>query len=82
MKKILIIIVLVFFWNNYLLADEPEYSNSLNENIIKHGWKTKHSSSLSSTERSAVEIITLSKRPGKSKLSKRPGKSESERLVN
>ena len=61
MKKILIIIVLGFFWTNYLLAGEPEYSNSLNENIIKHEWKIKHSSSLSSTERSAVEVITLSK---------------------
>ena len=60
MKKILIIIVLVFFWTNYLLADEPEYSNSLNENINKHGWEFL-SFFNTTTQRSAVEIITLSK---------------------
>jgi len=60
MKKILIIIVLVFFWTNYLLADEPEYSNSLNENINKHGWEVL-SFFNAGTERSAVEVITLSK---------------------
>ena len=61
MKKILIIVFFGFFWTTYLIADEPEYSSSLNENIIKYGWKIKNTSSLAGTVRSAVEVITLSK---------------------
>ena len=61
MNKISTIIVLIFFYSSLLFADEPEYSNSLNENRIKYGWKIISSTSLGSTERSATEIITLTK---------------------
>ena len=61
MKKNLIIVFFGFFWTTYLNADEPEYSSSLNENIIEYGWEIKNTSSLAGTERTAVEVITLSK---------------------
>ena len=60
MKKAFIFI-LFFIFTTSLLADEPEYSYSLNENIFEHGWKIKNTSNLVGTERSAHEIVTLSK---------------------
>ncbi len=60
MIKTFIFILIIFFSTN-TLADEPEYSFSLNENIIEYGWKIKNTSNLVSTERKAIEIVTLSK---------------------
>mgnify|MGYP001201467141 CR=1 FL=1 len=60
MKRILICLFFLIFSTN-LLANEPEYSNSLNENILEHGWKIKVTSNLVGNERSSFEVITLSK---------------------
>ena len=60
MKRTFIFILIIFFSTN-ILAGEPEYSYSLNENLIEYGWKIKSTSNLVGTERSAIEIVTLSK---------------------
>ncbi len=60
MTKAFIFILIIFFSTN-TLADEPEYSFSLNENIIEYGWKIKNTSNLVGTETRAVEVVTLSK---------------------
>tara|TARA_B100000686_G_scaffold46085_1_gene49171 strand:+ start:995 stop:1243 length:249 start_codon:yes stop_codon:yes gene_type:complete len=57
MKKIFIFIFLVFYSTN-LLAEEPEYSDSLNKNINEYGWKIKNSKFFK-FERSFVQIYTL-----------------------
>ena len=60
MKRILICLFFFIFSTN-LLANEPEYSNSLNGNILEYGWKIKSTSNLVGTEKLSVEVITLSK---------------------
>ena len=60
MKRIFIFLFF-FTFSTKLLANEPEYSYSLNENILKYGWKIKETSNLVGNERSAFEVITLSK---------------------
>ena len=60
MKRILICLFFLIFSTN-LLANEPEYSDSLNENILEYDWKIKSTSNLVGTEKSSVEVITLSK---------------------
>ena len=57
MKKIFICLFFVIF-STYSLADEPEYSDSINENMNEYGWKIK-SSKFFKFERSFVEIYTL-----------------------
>ena len=58
MKKLLGIVVLGLMWCNVGFADEkPKISyNSVNENIIKYGWKIKSIKSFSE-----MEIYTLTK---------------------
>ncbi len=61
MKRILICLFFFTFSTN-LLANEPEYSNSLNENILEYGWKIKSSEMINRSEGLPVEIYTLSHR--------------------
>ena len=58
MKKILISIALIFFFTNSY-ADEPEYSNNLNENIIKYYWYIEESKVVAN-DRFTTEVVTLS----------------------
>ena len=58
MKKILISIALIFFFTNSY-ADEPEYSNNLNENIIKYYWYIEESK-IVANDRFTTEVVTLS----------------------
>ena len=62
MKKFLAILVLGLLWCNAGFADEkPKISyNSVNENIIKYGWKIK-SIKFASAKGFPVEIYTLTK---------------------
>ena len=60
MKRILICLFFFIFSTN-LLANEPEYSYSLNENILEYGWKIKSTSNLVGNDRSSFEVITLFK---------------------
>ena len=60
MIRAFIIILFIIFSTN-IFAEEPEYSYSLNENLIEYGWKIKSTSNLVGTERSAIEVITLFK---------------------
>ena len=60
MIRSFIFIIIIFFSTN-TLADEPEYSYSLNENIIEYGWKIKNTSNLVGTEKLGNEVITLHK---------------------
>ena len=59
MIRAFIFILFIFFSTN-ILAKEPEYSNSLNENI-EYGWNIKSTSNLVDLGQSAIEIITLHK---------------------
>ncbi len=61
MKRILICLFFLIFSTN-LLANEPEYSNSLNENILEYGWKIKSSEMINRSEGVPFEIYTLSHR--------------------
>ena len=58
MKKIFIISISIIFFSKIVLAEEPDYSLSLNENINKHGWKVK-SSKFSKMGETPIEIYTL-----------------------
>ena len=62
MKKLLGILVLSLLWCNVSFADKkPKFSYiSLNENIIKYGWKIK-SIKFASAKGFPVEIYTLTK---------------------
>ena len=57
-KKILISIALIFFFTNSY-AEEPKYSNNLNENIIKYYWFIEESK-IVANDRFSTEVVTLS----------------------
>ena len=58
MKRVLICLFFIIF-STKLLASEPEYSNSLNENINKFSWKVKKSEIINRSEGVPIEIYTL-----------------------
>ena len=58
MKRIFICLFFIIF-STTLLANEPEYSNSLNENINKFAWKVKKSEIIYRSEGVPIEIYTL-----------------------
>ena len=59
MKRILICLFFLIF-STKLLANEPEYSDSLNENRIKFGWSVRNLEVIRIGEAPA-EIYTLTK---------------------
>ena len=52
--------ILFIFFSTKLLANEPEYSDSLNENRIKFGWSVRNLEVIRIGEAPA-EIYTLTK---------------------
>ena len=61
MKKIFISLLFIIFFSPSF-ADKPEYSNNVNENIMKYGWEVIDSKIVSNAK-FTTEIITLSLNP-------------------